>query len=63
MGSIGKSLFGILDQEFADNYEEQISEIKINEMSIANLLENQTSILENTINVIKKNSAVRTATV
>lgn len=58
IGSTGKRYFGTLDQKFADNYKKQIYEIKINEMSIANLVENQTSILENTINVIKKNSAV-----
>lgn len=38
-----------------DNYEKQIDEIK---MPIANSLENQISIAENTFNLIKKNSTV-----
>lgn len=56
IGSIANGLFGILDQDFAEKYERQIKNIQENEDVLRELLRNQTSITEKTINVIKKSS-------
>lgn len=54
VGKISNSLFGVLDEEFAEGYEDQISKLKNNEAYMKNLLQNQISIAESTTNIIKR---------
>lgn len=56
VGHIQHLLFGVLDEKFAQNYDEDIRKIQQNENHLHKLLENQTSIAEMTSNVIRKNS-------
>lgn len=56
IGNIQHALFGVLDEDFAKKYEENIHTIKKNERHLQKLLLNQTSIAEMTKNIVKKNS-------
>lgn len=55
VGNIAQALFGILDSNFADRYEEHIKGVKKNEDYLLKLLKNHSSIMEATANIIKKN--------
>ncbi|KAL4711011.1 hypothetical protein ACJJTC_017976 [Scirpophaga incertulas] len=55
IGNIANSLFGVLDDKFAEKYETDIENININQNHLLNMLKNQTSILEAQNNIIKRN--------
>jgi len=57
VGYVANSLFGILDQRFADKYEQDINLITHNEIHLWKLIKNQTSILETEQNIIQRNEA------
>lgn len=54
IGSIANSLFGVLDQNFAEKYEQDIASINKNEKHLALLWKNQTSIVEAENNILKR---------
>lgn len=54
VGSLANNLFGVLDQTYAEHYENQIKEIQQNEGFLHQLIINQTSVVEATSNIIKK---------
>lgn len=54
IGNIAHAMFGVLDAEFAKQHEAQIQNIKNNENHLLDLIKNQTSITESTLNIIKK---------
>lgn len=54
VGYIANSLFGVLDQHFADQYEKDIDLIKSNENHLYNLWKNQTSVVEAELNLMKR---------
>ncbi|KAF9815736.1 hypothetical protein SFRURICE_009253 [Spodoptera frugiperda] len=54
VGYVANSLFGVLDQRFADKYEKDISLIKENEKTLARLWKNQTSVVEAEYNLLKR---------
>ncbi|KAH9645554.1 hypothetical protein HF086_005203 [Spodoptera exigua] len=55
VGYVANSLFGILDQRFADEYHKDIQNVQKNEDYILRLLKNQTSIVEIENDILKKN--------
>ncbi|XP_022834733.1 uncharacterized protein LOC111362308 [Spodoptera litura] len=55
IGYVANSLFGVLDQRFADKYQKDIQAIQNNENYLLELLKNQTSIVELQNQVLKKN--------
>lgn len=57
VGNIANSLFGVLDSEYAQQMTNTIESVKENEDHLHNLLKNQTSILDATINIIKQDEA------
>lgn len=54
IGSIANGLFGILDEECAKNYDQQIAKAKNNEEHLLQLIRNQTTITDSTVNIVKK---------
>lgn len=54
VGFLANKLFGVLDQDFAEQYERDIENIKGNEKHLALLWKNQTSIVEGEFNLIKR---------
>lgn len=54
VGYIANSLFGILDEHFAEKYEKDIDSIQTNEKHLAQLWKNQTSVLEAENNIMKR---------
>ncbi|CAH0724100.1 unnamed protein product, partial [Brenthis ino] len=54
IGNIANSLFGILDSNFANKYEQDIGLIRENEKHLIKLWKNQTSIIEAEFNLIKR---------
>lgn len=55
IGNIQHALFGVLDEDFARDYETNIKLLNENENHLYKLLQNQTSIAEATANIIQKN--------
>jgi hypothetical protein len=55
VGYITNSLFGILDQRFAEKYKSDIENVHNNENFLLELIKNQTSIVEMENKVLKKN--------
>lgn len=55
VGYVANSLFGILDQRFADQYHKDIQNVQENEDYILQLVKNQTSIVEIENDILKKN--------
>lgn len=53
IGGIANTLFGVLDQQFAEKYETEIEKLRSNENYLMELLRNQTSIEESTVNLFK----------
>lgn len=53
VGNIAHSLFGVLDSKYAEDMAQTISQVKENEAHLLNLLKNQTSIIDSTINILK----------
>lgn len=54
VGYVARSLFGILDKDFAENYQKDIDLIRKDQKHLALLWKNQTSIVEVELNVIKR---------
>lgn len=54
IGSIARSLFGVLDDEFAEQYKRDIALINKNKNHIMQLWRNQTSIIEAEYNLLKR---------
>jgi hypothetical protein len=57
VGYVANSLFGILDQRFADQYAKDITHIKENQKHLALLWKNQTSVAEAEYNLLKRTEA------
>lgn len=55
VGNMANQLFGVLDNKFAEKYEEDIAMGKQNQQYMLELMKNQTSITEATENILKKN--------
>lgn len=60
IGYAGNYLFGILDDRFAERYENDIMTINTNEKHLLTMLKNQTSIVEAENNILKRNEAMMT---
>ncbi|XP_028172044.1 uncharacterized protein LOC114361246 [Ostrinia furnacalis] len=54
VGSIANTLFGVLDQNFAEKYEQDIDLIRKNQKHLAALWKNQTSVVEAEFNLLKQ---------
>lgn len=54
VGNIASSLFGVLDSTYAKDMADTITKVKSNEEHLLTLLKNQTSLIDSTINVIKR---------
>lgn len=54
VGYVANSLFGILDEHFAEQYEKDITIIRENEKHLVNLWKNQTTIVEAEYNELKR---------
>ena len=54
VGYVANSLFGILDQQFANQYQKDISLIRENQKHLATLWRNQTSVVEAEYNLLKR---------
>ncbi|KAL0883539.1 hypothetical protein ABMA27_015693 [Loxostege sticticalis] len=54
IGSIAHSLFGVLDDDFAQQYQRDLNKLRSNHKYFNQLLKNQTSIIESEYNVIKR---------
>ncbi|CAH2097237.1 unnamed protein product [Euphydryas editha] len=54
VGNIAHSLFGVLDDQFAIKYEQDIDIIRKNQNHLALLWKNQTSIIESEYNILKR---------
>ncbi|KAH8318239.1 hypothetical protein KR059_011927 [Drosophila kikkawai] len=54
VGNIASSLFGVLDSTYAKDMASTINKVKHNEEHLLTLLKNQTSLIDSTINVIKR---------
>lgn len=55
VGNLARTLFGILDSDFAKKYAQDIQKIQSNEQYSLQLIKNQTLIVEAEHNIIKKN--------
>ncbi|KAH9635216.1 hypothetical protein HF086_001562 [Spodoptera exigua] len=58
VGYIANSLFGVLDERFAEKYKSDIEQISHNEKHLQNLIKNQTSIMESEFNILRRNENV-----
>ncbi|XP_028171358.1 uncharacterized protein LOC114360768 [Ostrinia furnacalis] len=54
VGSVANTLFGVLDEKFAEQYQKDITLIHDNEQHLASLWRNQTSIVEAEYNLLKR---------
>ncbi|KAH9638504.1 hypothetical protein HF086_007474 [Spodoptera exigua] len=54
IGYVANSLFGVLDDQFAQKYEKDIDTIRVNENHLAELWKNQTSVVEAEFNLLKR---------
>lgn len=54
IGSIANDLFGVLDQRFAEKYQQDINLIRENQKHLAILWKNQTSVVEAEFNMLKR---------
>nr|XP_044248843.1 uncharacterized protein LOC123002543 [Drosophila takahashii] len=57
VGNIASSLFGVLDTEYAKKMSLTIEKVKTNEDYLLELVKNQTSIIDSTINIMKRDEA------
>ncbi|KAL7726124.1 hypothetical protein ACLKA6_002594 [Drosophila palustris] len=57
VGNIANSLLGVLDSNYANEMTKVIKKVQTNEEFVLSLLKNQTSVLDSTINVVKKTRA------
>lgn len=58
VGYLASSLFGVLDERFAEQYKEDINKLQANQNHIINLWRNQTSIIESENNLLKRTEIV-----
>ncbi|KAM8718736.1 hypothetical protein ACLKA7_001449 [Drosophila subpalustris] len=58
VGNIANSLFGVLDSNYANEMTKVIKKVQTNEKFVLSLLKNQTSVLDSTINIVKKTRAI-----
>ncbi|XP_037930984.1 uncharacterized protein LOC119665808 [Teleopsis dalmanni] len=54
IGNVANAVFGVLDSEYAKQMAQTIQQLKDNDGHLIHLLKNQTSILDSTINIMKK---------
>lgn len=54
VGYLANSLFGVLDEHFAEKYSQDIELVKHNEQYLVSLWKNQTSIVESEYNLLKR---------
>lgn len=54
IGYLANSLFGVLDQRFAEQYSKDIALIRNNQAHVNNLWRNQTTIMESEYNLLKR---------
>lgn len=54
VGYLANTLFGVLDEHFAEQYQRDINEIRRNENHMRALWRNQTSVIEGEYNVLKR---------
>ncbi|KOB75364.1 Uncharacterized protein OBRU01_07656 [Operophtera brumata] len=55
IGYVANSLFGVLDDRFAEQYKQDVEKIANNENHLQDLIKNQTSVLESEYNILKRN--------
>lgn len=55
IGQLAHSLFGVLDEDFADQYRNDIEHVKNNEQHLLNLIKNQTTLVEAQNNLLQRN--------
>lgn len=53
VGQFAHSVFGVLDDRFAEKYEDDIAKFKNNQDHLLHLIKNQTSIIDTTVNILK----------
>ncbi|XP_062529148.1 uncharacterized protein LOC134200372 [Bombyx mori] len=58
VGYLANSLFGVLDEHFAEKYSQDIELVKLNEQDLVSLWKNQTSIVESEYNLLKRTEEV-----
>lgn len=58
IGNLANTLFGVLDDRFAKQYEMDIEKITANENHLQLLLKNQTNIIEAENNILQRNEAI-----
>lgn len=58
VGYLANTLFGVLDEKFAEQYQKDISLLRENQKHIANLWRNQTLIVESENNLLKRTEKV-----
>lgn len=56
LGNIANSLTGVLDHSYAEKMEKVLANIKQNEDRTMALMKNHTTVIENTVNVMKENN-------
>lgn len=54
IGNVANSLFGVLDSEYANQMSETITAIQNNEQLLLASFKNQTSVIDSTINIVKR---------
>lgn len=58
VGNLASYLFGVLDDQFVEQYKQDIEKISLNENHLQNLIKNQTLIIESEFSVIRRNEAI-----
>ncbi|CAH2208061.1 jg9181, partial [Pararge aegeria aegeria] len=54
IGYVANTLFGVLDERFAENYKKDIQQVRTNQNHLAALWRNQTSVVEAEYNLLKR---------
>lgn len=54
IGNVANQLFGVLDDKFAEQYQKDIQQIRLNQKHLATLWRNQTSVIEAEHNVLQR---------
>lgn len=55
IGNIASDLFGVLDSRFAREYAQDMGKLMNNDEHLVELIQNQTSIIDSTLNIVKNN--------
>lgn len=56
VGTLANQFFGVLDEQFAINYREDIKQLEANDNYLLKLIKNQTTIAESTVNIFKESA-------